>query len=395
MVYGNWWAIAKSVNGRVVYDITYDTENTKTASGSLKIDFRGAVVTNTSTGAESFSDNHAGSYGNTYLLINNSANVEQGKYYELEYTYKSTPRNGFTNEVAQQKFMGGTDASKAVGNTADYVAIGTTTDTEGTTTDVYKLTTTDDNGWTTVKALYKASSNVPFFFSVINEWSARRVLWIDSATLKEATYDEANKSYTVTGNNLFVGGDLDFEVKNAVMEDDNGIGIIMWDEPYPEMVNKVRIYTADGTFVDEVIGGTLFAMVEDSSKEYILKVVTKNASKVSTVETAGVKVAAAKTEDVPEIEIGDISLDKNGTKATASVSVKNNKRPSLPARLIIAEYAGDTFVKLISIGTTLSAGDPQETLSTELTLDAAGNTVKAFLFESYSSMKPLATSVEK
>ena len=394
MVYGNWWAIAKSTNGRLVYDISYDTENKKANHGSLKIDFRGAIVTNSATGTESFSDNHAASYGNTYLLINNVAGVKQGKYYEIEYTYKSTPRNGFGDGVSLPRFCGGTDTTKDIGNDADYVAIGTKTNAEGNTTDVYKLSATDDNGWTTVKALYKATSNASFYFSIINEWSARRVLWIDSATLKEAVYDETNKSYTVTGNNLLVGGDLDFEVKDAVMEADNDIGgIITWTEPYPEMVHRVKIYTADGNFIDQVAGGTNFITVPDYSKEYILKVVTKNASKTSTVETPGVMVARA--EDVPETEIGEISLDKNGTKANASVTVKNNKRPSLPAMLIIAEYEGNAFVKLISVETTLSAGNPQETLSGELTLNKEGNTVKAFLFESYSSMKPLAKSVMK
>ena len=63
--------------------------------------------------------------------------------------------------------------------------------------------------------------------------------------------------------------------------------------------------------------------------------------------------------------------------------------------LIIAEYEDNTFVKLISVETTLSAGDPQEILSDELTLNKEGNTVKAFLFESYSSMKPLAKCVMK
>lgn len=385
MVFGDWYVQAKNTNGRVVYDITYDTENKKTSPASLKVDFRGVVVNK--DGNEVFSDNHAGSYGSTFLLLQNSANTENDKYYEISYTYKATPRSGWNDNVAEPEFKGGANGDKNIGDTASYMPI---------TSDGDTVTDTDDNGWKTVKALYKGDGNA-FRFTVINQWSARRVFWLDNVSFKEATYNADDKTYAVTGKNLLKGGDLDFEVKNAAIDAE---GYITWEETEPGIIKEVRVYEKDGDslkLIDTVEPETCFTTIENPEKDHVIKVVTKtsNGYNVAKVETAGVTVKGVNGEDVPDKVIGTISLDKQGTNATASVDVRNNSiEDGLKATLIIAEYSGTNLVNLVTLTSTVKKGE-SETVSTGLTLENANNTVKAFLWKGLESVTPLTAGVSK
>ena len=386
MVFGDWYAQAKNTNGRVVYDVTYDTENKKTSPASLKVDFRGVVINN--NGTETFSDNHAGKYGNTFFMLQNSAGIETGKCYEISYTYKATPRSGFTESVAEPGFKGGANADKYIGDSSLYLPI--------TEDGAYTVTETDDNGWKTVKALYNGASD-SFRFTVINEWSARRILWIDNVSLKEATYNADDKTYTVTGNNLLKGGDLDFEVKNAQIDAD---GYITWEETDSSIINKIKIYEKDGetlTWIDTVDPEVGFAGINNPAKDHVIKVIsqTSNRYNVAKVETAGVTVKGVNVPSLPDMSVGTISLNKEGGKATASVNVRNNNiQDGVKAMLIVAEYTNTGLVKLTKVSTTVGKAD-NETLSTELTLANSENTVKAFLWNGLDSMKSLTASVSK
>jgi len=382
MVYGNWYTTPRSTSGRMIYDISYDTETKKDGYGSLKVDFRGFVTKNADTGVESFSNGTPP--GNTYLELMSIGAVEANKYYEVTYTYKSTPRAGYSNDVAQPNFIAGSSSSARIGNTTEYVPVGKDGDNL-----IYKTTETDENGWITVKGVYKAAKTGSIYAGLFNEWNARRIIWLEGITVKEAEYDAENMTYSVIGKNILPGGELEFEVEDAVMTDDSGMGIIEWTVPYPEIVSTVRIYDTENNLLSECSVEQPYAFVEDSSKEYIIKVVTKNSSgtKVSEVETAGVSVVVS--EPVPDTEIGEVNVSKEGTSATASVTVKNNKLDLFTACLILAEYdSTGKFIRMITDETSLTKGSAEETLTAGLTV-GANNTVKAMLWDGLGTMKPI------
>lgn len=370
---GGWRSLSLGTTHRELYDVKYEDELYQTGTGSVKIDFRGYLSADGKTFQKS-------APGNNYTRFETQTTVDTAQYYEVSYAYKMI---GSVTPI----FKGGASVLNNVGNTnGEYVQF-----YDGETLG-YTASTTDEEGWTTVKALLKPTSTL-FHSAVHNEYSAGSVIWLDRYTLKKASYNEANQTYILLNDtNLISGGDFSLNVTDATIDGD---GFIEWKEIDPRVIYSVSLYDSEGNFYDEVDAGTEYFYLPDVdfSKTYLLRVRTCNKNNTpSSNMTEGVVV---KAKTIADVEIGELTLSLNNGVAEAKVSVQNYNLPSMDACLILAVYDGEGyFSECITDSTTLLEGAPAEELLIRTTIKS-GYKVKAMLFDSLESMKPLTESVPK
>lgn len=383
MVFGAWMHDAAGSNFREIYNISYDTTVKKTGTGSAKIDLRGFVKAEDDT----FTDS---AQSNNFVKMYAAVPAVKDSYYEISVTYKTEQRTGAQNGGDPSFMAGNKNESYTFGrNDRDdgYMPIGT----NGEGDNIYTATETDEDGWTTTKALVKAKGT-NLYAGVLAEYSARKLVWIDNYSICAADYDAETKSYTVTGDNIIAGGNFSYDVTDAEIDDS---GIITWNEIDSKVIKEVRIYDSEGKIVDTQNGGVGFTFIDNSeSKDYVIKVLTHlNGYSVSRKETKGVAVKKTLGE---KAEIGSISLERGAdNKVSASVSVKNNALDDFNACLILAVYSGTKLEGIWTDPTTVVKGAAAKTLGiSDVTVDS-GKTVKAMLWRGLASLEPLTASVSK
>ena len=164
----------------------------------------------------------------------------------------------------------------------------------------------------------------------------------------------------------------------------------------PENAYCVNIYdVTDGacTLLKTVIAPENSALIDglENGKKYTLSV--KAANRYG-IESDGASTEA--TPILPDVSIGSIiSSNGSGTfidgENTFSVTVKNNKLESFPVTLVAALYdnSGKLTAADVSRSAVLAEGD-RETLTATLNVpeNMSGYTVKAFVIDSLSGMKP-------
>lgn len=377
MYFGNWMIHTNARNSALapVWNAKYDTEVKKTGTGSLYFDFRGwAFLDGSKFG-------YGSAPGNTFMKLESACAVEKNKYYEVTVTVKDPVRSYFNNpSAATFGIKGGSNSDTAVGNNTQYVQI-----LNGAGEAAYSVSETDDNGWRTTKAIWSSGNSGTFYGCLFFEWSSMRECWLDSYTVKEVTYNADTMTYEVTGNDRMMSGDMAFDVTDAYMDED---GTVYWTNS--NSIKYVNVYDAEtGELVDKVDATAAnYSVMTELGKTYVLKSLTmRSNTEVSTAETEGVTVAPY--VPVPDSEIGEISVSKDGTTAQASVTVKNNKLKDFSACLILAEYDSEgAFVKMLTDETAPKAGDEEETLAVSMTVGAT-STVKAFLWDGLENMKPI------
>ncbi len=261
----DWRENHQSVKGRSVLDVTYDTENYKTGTGSAKLDYRGYV--DVADGKLK-----TGTVGNTYVRFTKAAYITQTGTYAIEVIVKGK----------KQAYMSGTWTSKTLADGA------------GGEANIVWEELGDD--WWKMKRVVEVSQAMTFTCGMNFEGDGAKVIYLDSIALKPCTYDATNKTYTVTGENVLGNTNFSYDVVNAKIN--RTTGEITWTEVDASALNK--IYICDGETEVEV-EPNVCTYQGDAGKNYTIKTRTQqDANNVSSVLTAGVEVTDKEAIEVPD-----------------------------------------------------------------------------------------------
>ncbi len=383
MYIGDWdlWS-GPSENHRELISLDYDTENYKTGSGSLKLTYKGNVAVADNSFVPVYPP-----VGNAFTQVVTSAEVTKGKTYLAEITYKTDINN--TDVLVWM-------AGKSPNGSKDWVL-----DIAGAA-EGKNYSETVDGEWTTRRYVVEAKDGTEANPEVSEYWagilleSLPGTVWIDSYTLKECTYNNSDCTYEVVGEDLINNGGISIEAENAVVEHGEGYDLVTFTHPYPDNVAEYVLCDGEGTPIEGMTttNEMMMFLVTDIKSEYILKVRTADGSKAATTLSEGTAVTLKSTEpEQPEPIETKLTLTREENSAVANfITANDGTTPS--AVLILAEYLNGKLLGIItnSDASVTSNGVTLEIANNTLT---TGSVIKAMVFDSLSTMKPLLPSVSK